>query len=92
LTKGRQKRHHRNVPKQTPEARVTQHDREIAAIRKLILTGMKLLVETQTAQKEFRADLKELRAMQKKTEATLERFIRSMERGPRNGHGKTRVN
>jgi hypothetical protein len=29
------------------EARVTQHDREIAAIRKLILTGMKLLNQTQ---------------------------------------------
>jgi hypothetical protein len=33
------KRHHHNVPKQTLEARVTQHDREIAAIRKLERPG-----------------------------------------------------
>ena len=55
------------------EARVDKHDREIAAIRKLLLTGMKLVVEVQRAQK--------------KTEQTLERFIRSMERGSQaNGH------
>jgi hypothetical protein len=52
---------------------------------------MKLLVESQKANKEFRAGLRELRAMQRKTKATLERFIRSIKRGPSNGHGKTRV-
>jgi hypothetical protein len=31
------------------ETRVTDHDCQIAAIRKLILTGMKMLVETQFA-------------------------------------------
>jgi len=30
------------------EARVTQHDREIAAIRKLILQGKKMLVDNRT--------------------------------------------
>jgi hypothetical protein len=46
---------------------VSKHDREIAAIRKLLAAGMKLAVEIQRAQK--------------KTEQTLERFIRSLERG-----------
>jgi hypothetical protein len=43
----------------------------------------------QKAQKEFRIDPRELRAMQKRTEATLERFIRSMERGTGNGPVKS---
>jgi len=30
------------------EARITQHDREIAAIRKLILQGKKMLVDNRT--------------------------------------------
>jgi hypothetical protein len=62
------------VPKQTVESHLSKHDREIAAIRKLIVTGMKLVVETQRAQR--------------KTEQTLERFIRSLERGTGNGHTK----
>ncbi len=57
--------------------RVSQHDREIAAIRKLVLTGMKMLVEVQRAQK--------------RTEQTLERFIRSLERSGGNGHTKSRI-
>ena len=59
------------------EARVTQHDREIAAIRKLILQGMKMLVENE-------AHIKAL-------SATVDRFIRSLERGGPNGHGKTEL-
>ena len=65
------------MPKPTLTERVTRHDREIAAIRKLVLTGMKMLVEVQRAQK--------------KTEQTLERFIRSLERGGRNVHKAGRV-
>jgi len=64
------------------EARVTQHDREIAAIRKLILQGMKMLVEN-------RAEIKALAVAQRVTEKNLDRFIRSLERGGSNGHGKT---
>ncbi len=52
------------MAKPTITERVDRHDREIAAIRKLVLTGMKMLVEVQRAQK--------------KTEQTLERFIRSL--------------
>ena len=54
--------------------RIGRHDREIAAIRKLLATGMKLLVEIERAQK--------------KTEQSLDRFIRSLERGTVNGHSK----
>jgi hypothetical protein len=66
------------------EARVTQHDREIAAIRKLILQGMKMLVEN-------RAEIKALAVAQRVTEKNLDRFIRSLERGGPNGHGKTKI-
>jgi hypothetical protein len=65
------------------EARVTQHDREIAAIRKLILQGMKMLVEN-------RAEIKALAVAQRVTEKNLDRFIRSLERGGSNGHSKTK--
>ena len=57
------------------EVRVSEHDREIAAIRKLVLQGMKMIVQ--------------LTAAQRKTDAQLSAFIRSMERG-RNGHSKLR--
>ncbi len=66
------------------EARVTQHDREIAAIRKLILQGMKMLVENG-------AQIKALAAAQRATDKNLDRFIRSLERGGSNGHSKTRI-
>jgi len=71
------------------EARVTPHDREIAAIRMLILHGMKMLVENG-------AQIKALAAAQSATDkkldaltATVDRFIRSLERGGPNGHSKT---
>jgi hypothetical protein len=66
------------------EARVAQHDREIAAIRKLILQGMKMLVEN-------RAEIKALAVAQRVTEKNLDRFIRSLERGGSNGHSKTNI-
>jgi hypothetical protein len=59
------------------EARVIQHDREIAAIRKLVLQGMKMLVENET----------QIKALT----VTVDRFIRSLERGGSNGHNKTEV-
>ena len=37
------------------EARVAEHDRQIAAIRKLILTAMKMLSETQMQMKALAA-------------------------------------
>ena len=66
------------------EAHVAQHDREIAAIRKLILQGMKMLVEN-------RAEIKALAVAQRATDKNLDRFIRSLERGGSNGHSKTGI-
>jgi Skp family chaperone for outer membrane proteins len=62
----------------TLESRVTQHDKEIAAIRKLVLQGMKMLVKNQD-------DIRKLAAAQKETNRMLKGLIRSLERG-RNGH------
>jgi len=59
------------------EARVTQHDREIAAIRKLVLQGMKMLVENGT----------QIKALT----VTVDRFVRSLERGESNGHRKSNL-
>jgi hypothetical protein len=96
------------------EIHLTKHDREIAAIRKLILTGMKMIVKNdqkreqhslrmegaqfelrqqQIAMREefrqqqiaIREELRLLAAQQRETSKTVDRFIRSMERG-RNGH------
>ncbi|MGO9262513.1 MAG: hypothetical protein ACLQU1_40455 [Bryobacteraceae bacterium] len=62
------------------EARVSEHDRQIAAIRKLILQGMKMINSLATSQRE-------LAASQRKTDAQLQAFIQSLQRG-RNGHAK----
>ena len=65
------------------EAHVQQHDREIAAIRKLLLTGMKMLVELQAAQKETDRMLKQ-------TDRMLQDLIRSLGRGGAgNGHRRS---
>ncbi|HEX4595486.1 MAG TPA: hypothetical protein VH157_14480 [Bryobacteraceae bacterium] len=61
------------------ETRVTEHDRQIAAIRKLILTGMKMLVETQT-------QVKALAGSQRETDKMLQGLIRSLKGGSHNGH------
>jgi cell division protein ZapA (FtsZ GTPase activity inhibitor) len=55
---------------------LTKHDREIAAIRKLILTGMRLVNKTA--------------ATQARTEKNLEALINSLRRGS-NGHAKRRI-
>ncbi|HMC60720.1 MAG TPA: hypothetical protein VKJ01_16140 [Candidatus Solibacter sp.] len=63
-------------PKPTTQERLTKHDREIAAIRTLVLTGMKMIVS--------------LTASQRKTDQQLQDFIRSLRGG--NGHAKRNVN
>lgn len=74
------------------EIHLTKHDRQIAAMQKLILTGMKMLSkhdqnlrELQTEGVAVRRELRLLAAQQRETSKTVDRFIRSMERG-RNGH------
>ena len=82
-------------------ARHDKHDREIAAIRKLLFTGMKMLdgyredtqrfrEETQKYLAESRKEMKELREAQRRTEASLKAFIDTM-RGAGNGHAKGKV-
>jgi ABC-type Fe3+-citrate transport system substrate-binding protein len=72
------------MPKQTVEARLAQHDREIAAIRKLILQGMKLVVSTQR-------ELRQLAAEQRITEKKLRELLDALGRGGQ-GNGKARGN
>ena len=66
--------------------RVDEHDREIAAIRKLLLAGMKMLVRLELSQKR-------LEAAQKETDRMLKELIRSLGRnGGGNGHRRTKPN
>jgi Xaa-Pro aminopeptidase len=63
------------------EARVSKHDQEIAAIRKLILQGMKMINALTAAQRKTDAQLRA-------TDAQLKAFVQSMTRGS-NGHSKS---
>jgi len=64
------------VAQLTTKEHLARHDREIAAIRKLILTGMKMI--------------NALTASQRETDKQLQALIRSMQRGS-NGHTKRSV-
>ena len=57
------------------ERNAARHDKEIAAIRKLIITGMKMI--------------NALAASQRKTDAELKALIRSMRSG--NGNAKRKI-
>lgn len=69
----------------TLKERVDKHDREIAAIRQLIRTGMKMFVKAEEEHAAFRKELRELRASQRETDRQLQAFIRSLRHGG-NGH------
>lgn len=71
-----------NTVPTTIEARVTQHDREIAAIRKLILTGMKMLNQTQV-------EVKKVAIAQQVTEKKLQGLIDTLRGAGGNGHSKS---
>jgi hypothetical protein len=75
----------------TFKERIDRHDREIAAIRKLLQTGMKMLVRNEEEIRQLRAAQKETARQQKETDRQLNRFIRSLERGNGNGHKSSRV-
>lgn len=77
------------MPKQTVEARLAQHDREIAAIRKLILRGMKMINTTQNELRHLTADLRQLAAAQRVTEKKLQALIDALGRGGR-ANGRAR--
>jgi hypothetical protein len=72
------------------EARVTEHDRQIAAIRKLIVVGMKMINQAQVQAKENWAQIKALAASQRETDRMLKGLIQSLERG-RNGHSRADI-
>jgi peptidoglycan hydrolase CwlO-like protein len=79
----------------TTKEHLTKHDREIAAIRLLIKTGMKMIVRIQESQAAIqesqaatRKDLRDLAASQKKTDASLKALIDQMRRSGGNGHTK----
>ena len=75
----------RLVPMKTVEERLSQHDKEIAAIRKLVLTGMKMFVRLEGQQVAFREDMRKLAATQRVTEQKLQGLIQSL---TRSGNGK----
>lgn len=62
-----------------------QAEGQMAAIRKLIQTGMRMIVKNEELIREVAAAQKELAAAQKVTEARWQGFIDSMRRGG-NGH------
>ena len=67
----------------TTKEHLEKHDRQIAAIRNLVLEGMRLLVET-------RKDMRALNAAQKRTDASLKALIDNL-RGGGNGHAKRKL-
>jgi hypothetical protein len=62
---------------------LAKHDRQIAAIRALILSGMRIVNKTAALQAETRKDLKVL-------EKKMEALIDALRRGT-NGHAKRRM-
>ena len=87
----------------TFKERIDRHDREIAAIRKLMLAGMKMLAKhdqnflrlegqqmvLREEQIALRKELRELAAAQRETDRELKGLIRSLRGG--NGHVKGRI-
>jgi hypothetical protein len=74
----------------TVKERVDRHDREIAAIRKLVQTGMRMLVRNEAEHEKLLTAMRELAAAQKRTEESLKSFIDSTRRSG-NGHAKRKL-
>lgn len=68
----------------TIKERLDKHDQEIASIRKFVLQGMRMIAKVEELQAATRKDLRELAAAQKRTEASLDRLIHTLDRH-RNG-------
>jgi septal ring factor EnvC (AmiA/AmiB activator) len=78
-------------PMATLKERVDRHDREIAAIRKLIHAGMKMLVQIEDKVRDLAQSQKETDRQLRETQRTVDRFIRSLDRGNGDGHKSSRV-
>jgi hypothetical protein len=82
----------------TNKERLDQHDVEIAAIRRLIKEGMKLVVGTRQDIRLLAQDIRKLASSQAKltvaqtkTEASLQALISALRRSGGNGHSKAKV-
>ncbi|MBZ5578078.1 MAG: hypothetical protein LAP40_16065 [Acidobacteriia bacterium] len=75
------------MPQLTTKDRLAKHDREVAAIRKLVLTGTKMRNSMMESQRRLAASQRELAASQRETGRQLQVLVRSLQRGS-NGHGK----
>jgi carbamoylphosphate synthase large subunit len=64
----------------TIKEHLSKHDREIAAIRKLMVTGMRMLVRNEE-------QIGKLIAAQRKTDESLKKLLDSLKTG-HNGHSK----
>jgi hypothetical protein len=64
------------------QERLDKHDRQIAAMRELVRDGIRLVMEN-------RKDIRALTLSQKRTEALLQSYLSSLQRG--NGHGKSKA-
>jgi hypothetical protein len=73
----------------TLKERVDQHDREIAAIRKLIVIGMKMLNRNQEQINDNAKQIRALIVAQRRTDAALRNYIERT--GTVNGHGKRKL-
>lgn len=68
------------MPQLTTKEHLAKHDREIAAIRKLIVTGMKMINSLTESQRR-------LAESQRETDRQLQILVRSLQRSG-NGHSK----
>ncbi len=75
----------------TNKERLDQHDVEIAAIRRLIKKGMKLVVGTRQDIRKLASSQAKLTVAQTKTEASLQALISALRRSGGNGHSKAKV-
>jgi len=73
----------------TVKQRLDQHDRQIAAIRKLMTVGMRMLNRVELQIDQNQKQIRDLIAAQRRTDATLRQFLDGMKRG--NGHAKTKL-
>jgi hypothetical protein len=72
----------------TFKERIDRHDREIAAIRKLIFTGMKMLGKHDQNLLRLEEEVRALTSSQRETDRQLQNLIRSLQGTAQNGHAK----
>lgn len=75
----------------TLKERVDKHDREIAAIKKILQTGMKMLVRIEAKVEKLADSQRETDRQLKETDRQLQLLIRSLNRGNGNGHSRRAV-